>query len=287
MHPSWHYWKWPTSSTSWHYKSLQSLHWEHTHDITVSLPFQLIGQWLLKRLTSPWDIPHTMPQFVWRARAFYLWKSLGWDTSNMGDVWIRYPQYAGKLQGSHACVNKQQYWDALDTISKKHGTLVWSGGPWMYDIYFPTISRLALLSKIRAPFFGKKSQRVNPWSFDPRRTVDTNINVYIYIYTYTWNPNDSFFGWKRLWFGDLTFKIEVIGAPCIRIVNRLLHRPCGTLSIPGCNQLGYSGSTRRLLGPQNPSTCPNTPTRLTGGYLHSWVYYKTIYVYNLNEYIST
>lgn len=90
------------------HKSLQSLHWEHTHDITVSLPFQLIGQWLLKKLTSPWDIPHTMPQFVWRARVFYLWKSLGWDTSNMGDVWIRYPQYAGKLQGSHACVNKQQ-----------------------------------------------------------------------------------------------------------------------------------------------------------------------------------
>ena len=141
------------------HKSLQSLHWEHTHDITVSLPFQLIGQWLLKKLTSPWDIPHTMPQFVWRARAFYLWKSLGWDTSNMRDVWIRYPQYAGKLQGSHACVNKQQYWDALDTISKKHGTLVWSGGPWMYDIYFPTISRLALLSKIRAPFFGKKNHK--------------------------------------------------------------------------------------------------------------------------------
>ena len=127
---------------------------------------------------------------------------------------------------------------------------------------------------------------MNAWSFDPLRTVDTNINVYIYIYI-PGTQMTLFFGWKRPWFGGLTFKIEVIGAPCTRIVNRLLHRPCGTLSIPGCNQLGYSGSTRRLLGPQNPSTCPNTPTRLTGGYLHSWVHYKTIYVYNLNEYIST
>ena len=130
MHPSWHYWKWPTSSTSWHWWTqippITSLRTYARYHCLFTIP----ADWPVASQKIDFTLRHTSHpchNLSGELGLFIFGSPWDGDTSNMRDVWIRYPQYAGKLQGSHACVNKQQYWDALDTISKKtwHTSLIW------------------------------------------------------------------------------------------------------------------------------------------------------------------